>query len=93
MTTLIMCVIKDRVADTYHPPFCVPNTGIAVRMFTDEINKASEQNIMYKHPDDFDLYQLGMYDDETALVTQDAVPRQLCLGRDVKNSRGNGNAS
>lgn len=80
----VMVCIKDRVADTFGTPYCVPAVGIAVRGFTDEINRAAEDNMIYKHPDDFDLFQVATYDDATGMITQDAVPRQLVLGRDLQ---------
>lgn len=90
MSILIMVSIRDRVADTYQPPFCVPAIGLAVRTFTDELNRAAADNLLYRHPDDFDLFQLGTYDDATGMVTQDSIPRQIVLGRDCKKVNGNG---
>lgn len=86
----LLCSIRDRVADTFNPPYAVPAIGLAVRTFTDEINRADEKNLLYMHPDDFELYQLGTYDDSTGMVTQDSIPRQIVLGRDCRKDKGNG---
>lgn len=92
MAIFVMVAVRDRVADVFNTPYSVPHVGMAVRSFSDEVNRADEANMLYKHPDDFDLYQIGTYDDSTAMITQDVQPRQLVLGRDCK-AKGNGNAS
>jgi len=81
--------VRDRVANVYNTPFCSPHPGVAIRNFTDEINRAAEDNMLYKHADDYELYDLGSYDDETGSFTQDGPPRQLILGRDCKKVIGN----
>ena len=63
---LIMCAVRDRAADAYARPMFVPSVGIAIRSFSDEVNRKADDNQMYNHADDFDLYELGEYDDETA---------------------------
>jgi hypothetical protein len=39
---------------------------------------------MYVHPDDFDLFYLGTYDDNTGAMDLLASPKQICLGKQVK---------
>lgn len=78
----IVCCVRDRVADVYGQPFFSASTGLAIRGFQDEINRADEKNILHNHPEDFDLYQLGTYDDTTATFELLEHPRQLILGKD-----------
>ena len=87
MTIFVMVSVQDRVADTYGPPFFLPHVGVAVRQFTDEINREDANNMLFKHPEDFDLFQLGTYDDSVGMVTQDSIPRQLVLGKDCRNGK------
>lgn len=79
-----LIAIRDRVADIFGTPNAVANLGQAMRSFADEINRASEDNALYKHPDDFDLYHLGEYDDAHGTFEILDKPRQLALGRDLK---------
>lgn len=72
--------IRDRAADLFCQPFYSHSTGAAVRSFTDEIN--NPQGNFYKHPEDYDLYELGTFDDEFGQFTTDN-PRQVCVGKDV----------
>ena len=83
---LTLCTVKDRAADAYGRPMFVPSTGIAIRSFSDEINRAAEDNQMYNHSDDFDLYELGEFDDNTGLFSLHDQPKLLTLGKQVKTS-------
>jgi len=81
---LIICTVKDRAADAYGRPMFVPSTGVAIRSFSDEINRNNAENQLYNHPDDFDLYELGEFDDNTGLFTLHEQPKLLSLGKQVK---------
>lgn len=77
----IICV-RDRSADVFGQPNFVLSIGAAVRNFTDEINREAPDNIMNRHPADFDLYDLGMYDDNNASF-ECGPPRQIAVGKDL----------
>jgi len=81
---LIICSVKDRAADAYGRPMFVPSTGVAIRSFTDEVNRADKDNQLYNHPDDFDLYDHGIFDDSTGMFTLHELPQQLAIGKQVK---------
>jgi len=65
---LMIYSIFDNVAQVYNRPYYMVNSGMATRSFTDEVNRPSDDNPMYKHPNDYDLYLLGEFDDETGTV-------------------------
>jgi len=79
-----ICTVKDRAADAFGRPMFVPSTGVAIRSFSDEINRNSADNQLYNHPDDFDLYELGSFDDNTGLFHLNEQPKLLSLGKQVK---------
>jgi hypothetical protein len=83
---LNICSVKDRAADAFGRPMFVPSTGVAIRSFSDEINRANDDNQLYNHPDDFDLYDLGSFDDNTGLFELHQLPQLLTLGKQVKTS-------
>lgn len=83
---LIICTVKDRAADAYGRPMFVPSTGVAIRSFSDEINRNNADNQLYNHPDDFDLYELGEFDDNSGLFVLHEQPKLLSLGKQVKLS-------
>jgi hypothetical protein len=81
---LIICTVKDRAADAYGRPMFVPSTGVAIRSFSDEINRNNADNQLFNHPDDFDLYELGEFDDNSGLFALHEQPKLLSLGKQVK---------
>lgn len=75
--------IRDRAADVFGQPIFLASVGIAVRSFADEVNRADANNNLNKHPEDFDLYKLAEFDDDTGLFTQDGPPKQVAVGKDL----------
>ena len=81
---LNIVAIRDRAADAFQQPFYVPALGQAIRAFQDGINKDEQ---MMKHPDDFDLYHLGYYDDQTGqFANLDGGPKQIAIGKQLRTS-------
>ncbi len=81
---LVLCSVKDRAADAYGRPMFVPSVGVAIRSFSDEVNRKDSENQLFNHPDDFDLYELGEFDDNTGLFVLHEQPKLLSLGKQVK---------
>lgn len=81
---MVICSIRDSAADAYGRPFFLPSVGVAIRSFTDEVNRPAEDNQIYQHPEDFDLFELGEFDDVSGRFVLLDVPKQLALGRMVK---------
>ena len=75
--------IKDRAADAFGRPFFCPTDGVAIRSFMDEVGRQDPENQLFQHPDDFDLYRLGSYDDSDGSFSE-PVPKLLTLGKQVK---------
>lgn len=80
---LIAVAIRDRAMNAYLRPFFVPSVGLAIRSFSDEINRKAEDNTMYHHPDDYDLYELGTFDEELGLLAPLQMPQQLAIGKQL----------
>jgi len=79
MAKLILVAVKDRAVDAFMNPFVVPSRGMAIRAFGDEMNKSD--SAMRAHPDDYDLYELGEFDQDTGVVVSDV--KQLAIGKNV----------
>ena len=77
----IVVAIRDRAADIYGQPVFVNSLGSAIRSFGDEIN--NPESAISKHPEDFDLYELGSFNDEDAAFICGERPRQIAIGKDV----------
>lgn len=81
---LQIIAVRDRQANIYGQPQAVANLGAAIRSFGDEINRADKQNVMFMHPEDFDLYHLGEYDDNTGAIEKIEPPKQIAVGINYK---------
>ena len=81
---LILASVKDRAADAYGRPMFVPSSGVAIRSFSDEINRSDAENQLFNHPDDFDLYEFGEFDDNLGVFIIHDQPKLLALGKQVK---------
>jgi len=77
----VVVAVHDRALDAYNRPFMVPTRGAAIRAFGDEINKKEGQ--MRGHEDDFDLYELGSWDDETGAFDNSTPPQQIAIGKNL----------
>ena len=81
---LVLCSVKDRAADAYGRPMFVPSVGVAIRSFSDEVNRQDADNQLFNHPDDFDLYEFGEFDDNSGQFALHEQPKLLSLGKQVK---------
>lgn len=79
---LVIISIRDVVANLYSPCSFVQSKGAALRSFSQEVNRADTNNQLYNHPNDFELYELGTFDDETATFELLSQPAQIGLARD-----------
>ncbi len=70
--------IHDQKAKAFLPPFFLPETGMALRTFGDCVNSQSHQ--FNKHPEDYTIFELGTFDDNTGKIVLENAPQ----------SRGNG---
>lgn len=82
----IVLAVRDRAANAFMRPIFVNTVGQAVRSFSDEVNRAAPDNAMHGHPEDFDLYELGKYDEETGRFECLESPRQVAIGKDQVRS-------
>lgn len=80
----VIVAIKDRAADAYMRPWFVPTPAMAVRSFMDEVQRESADNQLFHHSDDFDLYEIGLFDDSTGRITSHDDMKVLMLGKQAK---------
>lgn len=74
--------IRDSAMDAYARPFFVPSVAMAARGFRDEANRAEGE--ICKHPEDYELFELGEFDEDTGRFTNLDVPRSVVRGVDCK---------
>lgn len=77
----VLVAIKDRAIEAFQQVFTVRAEGEAIRGFMDAINNANSGN-MAKHPEDFDLFVVGNFDDDTGTITPEG-PRKIGDGKQL----------
>lgn len=82
---MIMVAVRDRAAEAYMRPFFVATANMAIRSFMDEVNRDAADNQLFAHFDDFDLFELAVFDDNSGSVTCHESPKLLMLGKQAKN--------
>lgn len=84
----MICAVRDTAVDAFMRPFVVQHVGAAIRGFGDEC--ANPQSVFGQHPDDFLLFHIGTFDEDTGLV--ESLPQAIMLvrGRDMKGGGNNG---
>lgn len=75
-----ICSLFDKVAGCYARPFCGAQLGAIVRSFEDECQRQSEDNPLWKHPADYQLFHLATMDDASAELDVLARPQLLAVG-------------
>ena len=63
-----MFSVYDIKAEAYLTPFFMMNDKVAMRAFGDMAN--NEEHMFNKHPTDYALMEIGVYDEETGKVEQ-----------------------
>lgn len=76
--------VRDIAADMFAQPQYVASIGGAIRSFGDECQRRSDTNLMFAHPEHFELYHLGTYDDSNARFTLFEEPKQIALGSNYR---------
>lgn len=84
MTIFVVVAVFDSAAKGFARPAFVPSVGAAMRSFGDEVNRADKDNVMYQHPEDFSLYELGVYDDGFGSFTLLEQNKLLITGKSVR---------
>jgi hypothetical protein len=76
---------RDIVANVYGQPMYVVHIGQAIRSFGDEAQRKEPNNVLAQHPEDFELWHLGEWDDETAEYTELKPRKQLAAGANYRS--------
>jgi len=74
--------VFDTKANTYTPPYFQHAEPMAIRTFGDCVN--DDGHTFGKHPEDYTLFNLGIYDDATGTITQDHI-KSIATGLSLRN--------
>jgi len=83
MAKLVICSVRDRAVETFGRPFFVAHVNGALRSFSDEVNDAEKRSALSQHPDDYELYEVGIFDDNVCNFELKDKPRLVAVGKDL----------
>lgn len=78
----LIFAIRDRASASFGRPNCGVSKGAMIRDFGILINDKSRESLYSQHPEDFDLFYLGEYDDNTGQFAG-IPPEQIAVGKDM----------
>jgi len=77
--------VKDTAAQAFGRPIFVPAVAVALRGFRDQVNLVDSTDDLARHPEDFELYQIGEFDDSTGII-EVTEPRLIARAKDLKDN-------
>ena len=76
--------IHDNKAEAYLPPFFLHNKNMAIRSFADCCQ--DEGHAFNRHPEDYSLWEIGEFDDQTGEIIYHTPHKALGSGIDYNQS-------
>ena len=70
-------LIRDTALDAFLVPMFFQSRGAAMRAFADEVNRVDPQNTMNAHPEHFQMYYAGIYEDTRGIF--ESVPPEFVV--------------
>jgi len=80
--TDLLFAIFDVKMRLFMSPYCGRNVDSALRQFSDMCNNPNNQ--LARHPEDFELYEVGTFDDATGIIVV-IEPRLVARAKDLKD--------
>lgn len=76
--------IRDSKGEIFHPPFYCKTHGEAERTFR-ELAK-DPNSLISKYPEDYDMYALGTYDNNTGKIAAIDTPQHVVKAVNLHNA-------
>lgn len=73
--------VKDTATQLFAQPFPSAAEMAAIRSVRDLVGKAD--NAVGQHPEDYELHQIGMFDDNTGVIDALSPPRLVARCKDL----------
>lgn len=74
--------VFDKRSGFFFSPMTLNSVPEAVRVFGDIV--ADESSIIYRHPEDFDLFTLGDFDESTGSI--ESVTSFICSAKEISDA-------
>ena len=80
--TKVYYAVYDKKAEMYSAPFLETKDGTAVRAVQDLVINSND-HVFAKHPSDFSLHRLGVFDELTGVITGESQPKKIIEIQDL----------
>lgn len=81
MSTHIIIAVRDSAVGRFAPPAAMPSASYAIRSFAQQVNTPDANSQLYNTPQDFELWQLATWNEETGLFENVNPP--VCIARAI----------
>lgn len=81
---LRLFAVFDSKAGFFSNPFVEQREESAIRQFCDAVNDKNPQNMWYKHPEDYSLFNIGSFDNLTGEILP-SLPKSLVTASALKS--------
>ncbi len=78
--------VFDSKAEAFMTPFFAPTRGVALRSFQEAASTAGHE--FHKHASDYQLFELGAFEDQGAVIEAHASPVPLCPAQEYLEDKG-----
>ncbi len=78
---LKMFTIYDRKSAIHQPPAYCHSVGHAMRVFMTVFR--DPKSVFFQFPEDFQIFEVGSFDDRCAKLTPIGAPRLVCAGTEL----------
>jgi len=69
--------VFDSKAEVFSTPVCDLNAGVALRAFADAAGAVNGVNPISQHPEDYTLFEIGIWDTETGSIVMHEAKHSL----------------
>ena len=84
MAKLMLYSVYDAKVKYFHNPMFMRNKGEAIRSWQEAANDDKSQ--ICRHPSDFDLFEMGEFDDQTGSIQMHKTPESIGLAVHFKTA-------
>lgn len=83
---MLIIATRDIVSNVFGQPVFVPHLGQAIRSFGDECRRKEPGNVLAQHPEDFELWLLGTYNDADGSFEDQNERKQIAVGANYRET-------
>ena len=80
---LLIYSVYDSKAEAFLPPFFLPREEMAIRTFSDAVNSNDHQ--FGRHPEDYNLFRLGTFDDSSGELRSEITPIVVAYALELRS--------